>query len=58
MSLTSCRPRPTLSAHSRFLMAQRSARRLVVPMEEVLEIEDGRIKEIRDYHRPLSAKAA
>jgi taurine dehydrogenase small subunit len=25
---------------------------------EVLEIEDGRIKEIRDYHRPLSAKAA
>jgi hypothetical protein len=25
---------------------------------EVLEIMDGKIKEIRDYHRPLPAKAA
>jgi ketosteroid isomerase-like protein len=25
---------------------------------EVIEIVDGKIKEIRDYHRPLSAKAA
>jgi ketosteroid isomerase-like protein len=25
---------------------------------EVLEIADGKIKEIRDYHRPLPAKAA
>jgi ketosteroid isomerase-like protein len=25
---------------------------------EVMEIVDGRIKEIRDYHRPLPAKAA
>ena len=25
---------------------------------EVMEIIDGKIKEIRDYHRPLSAKAA
>jgi hypothetical protein len=25
---------------------------------EVIEIVDGRIKEIRDYHRPLSAKVA
>jgi len=25
---------------------------------EVIEFADGRIKEIRDYHRPLAAKAA
>jgi hypothetical protein len=25
---------------------------------EVLEIRDGKIKEIRDYHRPVPAKAA
>ncbi len=25
---------------------------------EVMEIVDGKIKEIRDYHRPLAAKAA
>jgi hypothetical protein len=25
---------------------------------EVLEISDGKIKEIRDYHRPVPAKAA
>jgi len=25
---------------------------------EVMEIVDGKIKEIRDYHRPLPAKAA
>jgi ketosteroid isomerase-like protein len=25
---------------------------------EVIEVEDGRINEIRDYHRPLSEKAA
>ncbi len=25
---------------------------------EVMEIVDGKIKEIRDYHRPLTAKAA
>jgi steroid delta-isomerase-like uncharacterized protein len=25
---------------------------------EVIEIADGKIKEIRDYHRPLAAKAA
>lgn len=37
---------------------QRSGNVIEAMGAEVMEIADGKIKEIRDYHRPLSAKAA
>lgn len=37
---------------------QRHAKVIEAIGAEVIEIADGQIKEIRDYHRPLSAKAA